>query len=122
MDRSIIIHLAIALYCLQFCESCQSPSNKDCTIITIIDLSREQKIALPMQCKGWCIRARRVVLNTANDTILLDGDKFFAPGQTGKIFTMEGYGIQADTFTYVPYKANLGKVIVEGCISNCRMT
>ena len=68
-----------------------------------------------MQCEGWCVRARRVVLNTANDTVNLGGYKLFAPGETGKIFTMDCYGTQPDTFTYVPYKATKGKIVVECC-------
>ena len=70
-----------------------------------------------MQCDGWCIRARRVILNTANDTINLGGYKLFAPRETGKIFALESYGNQVDTFSYVPYKATKGKIVIECCLS-----
>jgi hypothetical protein len=89
--------------------------NKHSYIVTITEPDNRKEITIPLHCEGWCVRGVRVLENTTNDSILI-WRKYFAPGQTGKAFSMECYDCHVGTVwttQYIPYKATKGKIVLE---------
>lgn len=83
--------------------------------IRITNLDQPQTFTIPLRCEGWAENGAILVENNANDTLLLGG-KYFAPGETGRILTMEGYDLYLKEpwiTSYQPYKATSGSIVIE---------
>jgi hypothetical protein len=103
------LYLVVALL-LGACDSLLFQDKRKFTF-AITNLKESQHFDIPLQCDIWCTRSARIVKNTANDSIKI-WDKYFAPGQTGEVFSMEAHGMKSDFFTYTPYKASAGEVVI----------
>jgi hypothetical protein len=110
MDKSMRYFWIVVVLLLGACDSTLSPSKQKFTF-SVTNLQEPQHFDIPLQCDNWCTRGARVVKNTANDSVKI-WDQYFAPGQTGKVFSMEAYGIKGDFFNYTPYKASAGEVTI----------
>lgn len=100
-----------------FSGECNKPekANEHSFIVTITEPDKIKEITIPLKCKGWCVRGLTILENTANDSTRV-WDKYFAPGQTGWVFSMECYDCYTSavwTTRYIPYKATKGKIVMK---------
>lgn len=105
------------LTAILFSDACNKPENPDkySFIVTITEPGKSQEFTIPLRCEGWCVRGATILENTTNDSIRI-WDKYFEPGQTGKVFSMEGYDLYTNsawTTRYIPYKATKGKIVIK---------
>lgn len=83
---------------------------------TISNLGDTSQFVIPLQCKDWCISSVKVVENSANDSVKIVF-KYYAPGQTGVVYSIECCDCFTQerpwTWTYIPYKATQGSVVIK---------
>jgi len=97
----------------------QSNDQSNTSIITITKLDEHQVFNIPNSCNGWQRRSSYLIENTANDSIRIR-DKVFAPGQVGKIYSMDIFKEQGVfDYHYWPYKATSGRIVIKIVVSDC---
>lgn len=112
MKTSLVILIAILFS--NSCNKSKSP-DKHSFIVTITEPGKAKEFTIPLRCEGWCVHGATILENTTNDSILI-WDKYFKPGQIGKVFSMEGYDLYTNsiwTTRYIPYKATKGKIVIQ---------
>jgi hypothetical protein len=107
IKTSIFLLLSFGVLSL-FCAC----TDHDDVIITIDDLTVEQRFPLPFRSqKGWITKSTYILENTANDTIEW-GMNLVPPGGTGLMYVQDEYNSEPDTFFYRPGKATKGKLVI----------
>jgi hypothetical protein len=124
MDQSVRYLTQIGFWFLIFisfrCGGEPHLNNQNNTYtITITKLDEHQVFKIPNFCNGWQRRSSYIVENTANDSIRIR-DKIFAPGQVGKIYSMDVFEEQSIIeYHYWPYKATTGRIVIKILVSDC---